>query len=257
MMDIQRIRNAVEHRAYRFINKYRGWKTDRKIIVIESDDWGSIRMPNRDVYEKTLMKGIRVDKCAYCKYDTLATDHDFEALYQVLEKHEDSQGRPPVITANTIVANPDFKKIKDNNFQEYYFELFTDTLKRYPNRSFDMWQQGINSGLFFPQLHGREHLNVERWLKALRNDSRELRFAFDNGYFGISKTISTENNLSLMAALDFDDSQFAHQGNAAVAEAADIFNEIFGFYSKSFIGPNYFWSSDTERALIEKNVMYF
>jgi len=27
-----------------------GWRTNRKIVVIESDDWGSVRMPSREVY---------------------------------------------------------------------------------------------------------------------------------------------------------------------------------------------------------------
>ncbi|NTW32234.1 MAG: hypothetical protein HGB12_06370 [Bacteroidetes bacterium] len=27
-----------------------GWRTDRKILVIESDDWGSIRMPSKETY---------------------------------------------------------------------------------------------------------------------------------------------------------------------------------------------------------------
>lgn len=27
-----------------------GWRTNRKIVVIESDDWGSIRMPSQEVY---------------------------------------------------------------------------------------------------------------------------------------------------------------------------------------------------------------
>ena len=27
-----------------------GWRTKRHIVVIESDDWGSIRMPSKDVY---------------------------------------------------------------------------------------------------------------------------------------------------------------------------------------------------------------
>ncbi len=33
--------------AKNYVN-FRGWKTKRKIVVIESDDWGSIRMNNKD-----------------------------------------------------------------------------------------------------------------------------------------------------------------------------------------------------------------
>ena len=33
------------------ITNARGWKTDRKIVVIESDDWGMIRMASSQVKE--------------------------------------------------------------------------------------------------------------------------------------------------------------------------------------------------------------
>ena len=31
----------------------------------------------------------------------------------------------------------------------------------------DLWRQGIDERLFVPAFHGREHLSVTRWLKAL------------------------------------------------------------------------------------------
>jgi hypothetical protein len=31
-----------------------GWCTNRKIVVIESDDWGSIRMPSLTIFENLL-----------------------------------------------------------------------------------------------------------------------------------------------------------------------------------------------------------
>lgn len=255
-MNYKRIKNGLEHRANRFINERRGWKTDRKIVVIESDDWGSIRMPNRQVYEATLAKGIPADKCHYCKYDTLATADDFSAMYDVLRQHKDKNGNNPMITANTIVANPDFEKIKQDDFQNYHYELFTETLDKYLNTSFELWKQGIEEQLFFPQLHGREHLNVERWLKALQDNSIEAHFAFEHGFFGISTTISQENNPSFMAALDFDSEEGKRFGNQAINEACHIFENIFGYRSKSFIGPNYFWHDETEDALANNDVPY-
>lgn len=53
-----------------------GWRTKRKIVVIESDDWGAIRMPSRATYNKLLLEGYRVDKNCYEKYDSLATEKD-------------------------------------------------------------------------------------------------------------------------------------------------------------------------------------
>lgn len=238
------------------INKRRGWRTDRKIIVIESDDWGSIRMPNKEVYDKSLKQGIRVDICPYNKYDTLASKNDLTALYDILLRHKDSNGKHPVITANTIMANPDFAKIKESNFNEYHFESFIKTLENYPNRSFKLWEQGLAQDIFYPQLHGREHINIHRWIQALQRGSKEMGFAFDNFYFGISKTISKENNPSFMAALDYDNESGKNTAVAAVDEAAKMFEKVFGFKSKTFIAPNYYWDENIEAVLRKNDIMF-
>lgn len=255
-MNITQLRNSAEYRAFKYINERRGWKTDKKIVVIESDDWGGIRMPSRDVYERSLNQGIRVDACHYCKYDSLASNDDLDALYHILKKHRDVNGAHPIITANTIVANPNFAKIKSDNFKNYHFELFTDTIDSYPNHSFKMWQQGIENKIFFPQLHGREHLNTQRWLNILNSGSKEMRFAFSNNYFGISSIISEEKNPSILAALDYDDDLARKLGNEAIEQAVRIFKDIFGFHSKSFIAPNYFWHKETEKLLAKNHVTY-
>lgn len=255
-MKIKRYKDALIHRSIRLINERRGWATDRKIIVIESDDWGGIRMPDRKTYDLALESGIKVNNCAYCKNDTLASCEDLQALFDILSKHKDSKGNFPVITANTIVANPDFEKIRKSNFKEYHFELFTETLKRYPQRDFEIWKEGIKEKVFFPQLHGREHLNIGRWLQGLQNGSKEMHFAFNHNFFGISKSISNENNPSLMAALDYDDEYGEKLAKNSVREAQVIFKSIFGYSSKSFIGPNYYWDSEIEKILSENDVDY-
>src|SRR5690606_33362052 len=95
---------------------------------------------------------------------------------------------------------------RESNFQEYYFKPFTETLKENPNHSFSLWKEGIDEKLFYPQFHGREHLNINRWMTALQSKSKEVHLAFQNNFFGISSTISNENNPSFMAALDMDQS---------------------------------------------------
>ena len=107
-----------------------GWHTRRHLIVIESDDWGSIRTPSYEAYNNLLNKGIRVDRDPYCRYDNLATANDLSNLFEVLSSVKDSKGHPAVITANTVTCNPVFEKIKADKFNKYHYELFTDTLKR-------------------------------------------------------------------------------------------------------------------------------
>ena len=52
-----------------------------------------------------------------------------ELLFELLEKHKDAKGNSAVFTAVSVVANPDFEKIKANDYKEYYFETFDKTLE--------------------------------------------------------------------------------------------------------------------------------
>ena len=256
MKSIDHYLKSAVNKSFFYYNQLKGFNTSRRIVVIESDDWGSIRMPNRETYERSLKKGIRVDKCSFCRNDTLASVDDFDALYNVLLKYKDINNNFPVITANTIVGNPNFEKILNNNYEEYHYELFTDTIKKYQNCSFDLWKQGMSEEIFYPQLHGREHLSIDRWLKALKRGSEEMLFAFENKYFGISSTISNEKNPSFMAAFDYDDDDGKQLALKSVEEAPLIFKEIFGYKSKSFIAPNYIWDKDIEEVLMTKDIKF-
>lgn len=69
-----------------------GWNTDRKIVVIESDDWGSIRMPSKNVYQQCLQSGYQVDQIAYERYDSLASEDDLELLFDLLSSFKDQGG---------------------------------------------------------------------------------------------------------------------------------------------------------------------
>ena len=70
--------------AKNYVN-YRGWSTKRKIVVIESDDWGSIRMPSKEVFNDLLAQGIPVDKSYFTKYDSLESREDLGQLFTLLQ----------------------------------------------------------------------------------------------------------------------------------------------------------------------------
>ena len=243
----------------RNLNNFLGWKTKRKIVVIESDDWGSVRMPSKSVYVNLLKKGIRVDLCHYNRFDSLESENDLTQLFDVLVKYKDKNGNHPIFTANYIIANPDFEKIRNSFFREYYFELFTETLKKYPNHqnSFTIINQGINQKVFFPQFHGREHLNVNRWMNSIKNGTNETRMAFDNNLYGISTKITSENRKSYMAALEFEDISELTWQKQMLSNGLNLFDEIFGYKSMSFIAPNYTWSSELEMFLADVGIKYF
>lgn len=249
-----------------------GWHTGRKILIIESDDWGSIRTPSKQAYEALIREGIPLDRCPYSRYDSLASAADLEALFEVLQSVRDKSGRAAKLTANCVTYNPDFEKIKDSleatkgqvlSIQEVYglysAEPITKTMERYGDQyvnSFSLWKQGIEEGIFQPQFHGREHLNVRRWLEALRREDRVMKMAFDHQMWGLSKTVIPTLTYSYMDAFDSalsDDLAFYHQ---AISEGLDDFERYFGFRSRSFIATRYTWSPWIERSLKESGVRY-
>lgn len=235
-----------------------GWRTNRHIVVIESDDWGSIRMPSKDVYDSLIKKGVTLGKYGYEKVDTIASRTDLEKLFEVCDSFRDINGKPLVITANAVVANPDFQKIKESHFQEYFYEPITTTMERYyPGCSpFPLWKEGMEAGVFHPQLHGREHINVPMWLNSLRHNHPGARDAFDCGVFSfiVDKSIDVRvKNTSAYHYLNEKELEFDKQ---SIIEGAEMFEELFGFKSKSFIAPSYKWDEQIEETLSQVGVKY-
>ena len=234
-----------------------GWRTNRKIIVFESDDWGSIRMPNLKVYQKLSTNSTAIKNNPYCKYDTLASQEDLSALFDVLVKHKDRNDNHPVITANTVVSNPNFEKIKASNFGKYYNEPFTETLKAYypKNNPWSIWKEGIQHKIFHPQFHGREHVNVPMWLDLLQNDDETAKLAFKYNCWIIPKqSIHEKRNIQASYdALNDDEELYATQ---SVTEGLKLFKAIFNYNSKSFIANNFIWGKPIEKTLSDHDVQF-
>lgn len=215
-------------------------------------------MPSKEVYDALLKHGLHVDKDPYCHYDNLATAADLEALYETLRPIKDKNGRSAVLTANAVVANPVFDKIKESGFREYFYEPFTETLKRYPQHAgaFEMWKQGIEEGLFHPQFHGREHLNVKKWLNVLLSGEEATSLAFEHGTFGLTSDVSPSIKTNYMGAFDsclLEDLDFCKQ---SIQEGLKLFEQLIGYPSESFIATTYTWSSKIEPFLSTCGVKY-
>lgn len=236
-----------------------GWRTNRHLVVIESDDWGAIRMPSKEVYEQFLKEGIRVDDDPYCRYDSLATKEDLEILFEALQSVKDKNGKPAVLTADAVVANPDFEKIKESDFQEYFYEPITTTMKNSPNHTnvFDTWKAGMDAGIFHPQFHGREHLNVKKWLCVLREGKDPItRRAFELGTFGLTSKVSPEIQGTYMGAFDSALEEDIQEYAEIIHEGLDLFEKLFGYRSHSFIATTYTWHPLIEESLKENGVEY-
>ena len=240
-----------------YVSNLFGWRTNRKLIVIESDDWGSVYMSDKRALEEMKAKGIPLHS-HYLKNDTLESNEDMEMLMDVLRKHKDASGRHVVMTGVNVVANPDFEKIKANGFKKYEYELFTETAKRYPqsDRIHSLWKQGIEERLLVPVFHGREHLNVQRWMKLLQEGNETLRIAFEYGVSTLSKEINGKELADLRAAFDIDTQNDLKYLEKVIDTGLDEFESLFGYKSTFFIPTNGPFNNNLEELLSKKGVKY-
>lgn len=238
------------------LHNSKGWITNKKYIVIESDDWGSIRTASPKAYEILIKAGDKTDSDPFTKYDALASDDDLELLFDVLSHFKDKNGNHPIFTANCAVANPDFDKIRESNFENYYYEKFTETLNKYSRHSkcFQLWKKGLESKVFFPQLHCREHLNIIKWLHDLRNNDKDLLLAFDNYMISGGNSFSRKNKYAYMDAFNYSDAKYDDLINNIISNASDMFYTFFGYKSKSFVAPCYVWNNSLENIIKNNNI---
>lgn len=241
----------IKNKLRAHLVNYRGWSTKRKIIVFESDDWGAIRLPDIkdfDNYKKIFPNYI---KNPYLKYDSLASENDLINLFSLLSDFKDNFGNSPKFTFNVVMTNPDFKKIKESGYTEYFNESFVKTLQRYSNHSnsFDIWKKAIEEKLMYPQFHGREHVNVPIWPAALQDKNSNENKAFKFNTWSTPKGIY--NGVDVQASLDWIKEQpFSYQKDF-LNEGLKEFKTVFGFSSDTIIPNNYIFDPNLYDVLIE------
>lgn len=236
-----------------------GWRTKRKLVVIESDDWGSIRMSSKQAFRNLQNTGILIGKSHYNLYDSLESNQDLELLFEILSKFKDKTGRAPVLTGVNVVANPDFDQIRLQGFTCYFYEPYTETLKRYPehDRVYSLWKYGIEKRLFVPIFHGREHLNAQRWLRALQNQNQSTLLAFDIGVTGIP-TIGIKGEIvpDFQAAFDIDTIDDLAYMKEVLKTGLNLFEDLYGYRSRYFVPTNGPFNNQLEEDLNILGVKY-
>jgi len=228
-----------------------GWRTKRHIVVIESDDWGATRIPSIVSKNIAQIGGADFDLGqGFDDFDTLEQYEDLTTLFEVLSNHKDINGYNTVITANSIVANPDFKRIKESNYKTYFFKTINNNIELT-----NAYKEGINNHLFKPQYHAREHLNVMRWLDALQKNYKGVRSAFEQGIW--SNTCNSMLDSHCMATYDYASEIEKEFIISSIKNGLNIFESIFGYKSISTIAPCYIWCDDITKAMVENGVRCF
>lgn len=221
-------------------------RVDSPIVVIESDDWGAQRMPSLAAHRALHAAGIPMDQNPLDRVDTLETAEDLDVLFEELRCIQDVTGRSPVITANFVVANPDFAAIERTGYTVYRPESITQTYVRHGRQGvWNRLQDGIASGLLVPEYHGREHVHVGAWLRLLREQDTTALRAFEQEVYTFPLAASASRRANLMAA--FDDigyssaEEYEKQASLIFTDGLHRFRELFGKCPVSFIAPCYVW----------------
>jgi hypothetical protein len=237
---------------------FRGKKLNSKYLVLESDDWGSIRIPNIKTRNSFLEQGLINNNDPFSLYDTLETATDLDKLFDVLSQFKDLNNNSPIVTANTVVANPDFQKIKESNYKHYFFEPFTKTYSdnKGSENAFKLFNKGINERYFFPQFHCREHLNLPMWMQILQSNNTAFIKAFQYNCFSIDFKDTSNKRGNLMASYDYNSEADLEIIKQSIHEGLSLFESIFGFKSKSSIAPCYVWDKKIEQILQENEVKF-
>ncbi len=191
-------------------------------------------------------------------YDTLETDQDLEQLFETLNSVKDKQNNSAILTAITNVANPDFSKIRVCGFSEYHYELFIQTLKRYyPEVDvFKRWQEGIAAGIFIPELHGREHLSVQIWMKKLREGNKDLLLAFDNGFTALDIPGMQLPANGFRPEFYFTSEEQKPFLVNSIKEAVELFKGIFGISPRVFVPGNGIFHPDFDDVVAGAGVRF-
>ena len=230
-----------------------GWRTNRKIVVFESDDWGTIRMPSKSVQESLKKNGLDMSS-VYNRFDSLASSKDLSDLFEVLNSVQDKNNKPAIFTPISLVANPDFQKIKESGFQSYYYEPFTDTLKRYNKEdAWEFWKQGLDQGFFVPEFHGREHINVQLWLRALQRKDKNTLIAFDHQMWDYG----SDSKHGFLAAFDLEFPDDINYQKTVIEDGLKLFEKLHGYKAQLFVPPNGPFNSSLEETAFLNGIKYF
>lgn len=234
----------------------RGKRISNKILVIESDDWGSIRIPNMGTQNYLGKEKLIKLSDPFSAYDCLESTADYQALFEVLSRHKDSFGNHPVITANMVMSNPDFDKIKVNQFKSFYFEPFSETYKNYyPDQlTYEVLTSGVEKKLIYPQFHAREHLNASQWLKRLQSGDERFLKAFEVKCFAIDDRAVGNNRVNLMATYDYQNDEELTFIQESITTGMLMFEQAFGFASQTSIAPCYVWNEEIESILNQTGI---
>ena len=214
----------------------------RKAVVIESDDWGLCAWsPDVEAF-RSLQSLPQFRGAAGRRYgaSTLESAADVERIATLLAELKGGDGFPPVLQANTVMAGPDYARLLPPAFACDALPLgeSADGTGRWARPGLAAAvDRAIESGVWWPELHGLHHLPETAWLVALRRGDDDARRAFD---------LESPVCDAVAASGEYDSSEPRELRRKNLESAVGRFRKRFGRSPGSFCPPDYRWDETTE-----------
>lgn len=234
-----------------------GAKVNKHIVVFESDDWGSNCISSKADFDELVRCGVLSNDCdVYYKNDTIARESDLACLFEVLSKYKGGDGKSAVFSAFVNPANPDFLKIRENGFSDYYYESFVETLEKTGEKEniLQRWQEGIKNHLIFPEYHGREHLTVPLWMDALRQKDEKVMAGFNHRFYSVNSDRIPKVANCFRPTLYFEDNTQKEWLKVALLDGLNLIKDIFGITPLAFAPSNGVSHPEFDKILFENGI---
>ncbi len=233
----------MKQNIFNHIKNLRGWKTNRKIVVISVDDYGNIRIDSKEARTQMDNEGLKINS-RFDAYDTLETREDLEILFETLSSVTDKNGNHAVFTPFALPCNVNFEKMASENYDQYHYELLPDTYAKLSQQqpkayegAWQLWQEGIDKKLMKPEFHGREHFNLKIVEEKLFKKDSELVSALKQRSL-TSISSSGYSSIGWTAAFSFwDPIKDTERFPAIIQTGLTAFEKVYGYQSTVFTPP--------------------
>lgn len=209
-----------------FLNTWNEAYLAQPCLLIESDDWG----PGGTFHAERL--------------------HELTAT---LNRYTDSVGRPAVLTADMVLAVPDFQAMARNGFNHYERRSLKDG---FPELT-DAFHAAMATGSFVPQLHGLEHQHGEGLARLARERDTRIQSAVADTDFWDWEQLDSPLQAHYVDGTQLPSTPHPLEEQKNLTQTAfQLFEDTFGFKSLSTVAPCYLWVDDTETAWSEQGARY-
>lgn len=234
-----------------------GWKTNRKMVVFESDDWGSFRFKNKKYRDKFLSTGQK-HKCWMSYYDAFESAADLQNLFEILMIIKDKNNHAAKFTFLMNPSNPDFKKIKEDNFQHFHKETFLETLDQRKDGQaiYKSYQKALKDYILEIGFHGREHLNVNQWMKDLQNNDKIAHLGFENKTWGFSKAYLPAYTKSYRSTFKIESYNEIDSLKTNINEGVALINKTFNQNTTYFLPPDGPYHLNLNQNLVDNGIKF-